>query len=73
MSKAVLNVPDISCEHCEQTITRALSGQPGVETVRVDVPAKAVHLDYDPARLSLERVKEILNEEDYPVASVAES
>ena len=72
MAKAVLSVPDISCGHCEQTITKALSGQPGVESVRVDVPARTVQLDYDPARIGLERVKEVLAEEDYPVASVDE-
>ncbi len=72
MSQAILNVPDISCGHCEQSITKALQGQPGVQGVRVDIPAKTVHLDYDPGALSLDRVKAILAEEDYPVASVQE-
>jgi copper chaperone len=69
MSKTVLNVPDISCGHCEATITKALSGQPGVSSVRVDIPAKQVHLDYDESQLGLDQVKSILEEEDYPVES----
>jgi copper chaperone len=67
MTSVVLNVPAISCGHCENTITKALSGRPGVESVRVDIPAKQVHLSFDESRLSLDRVKEILDEEDYPV------
>ena len=73
MSRAVLSVPDISCEHCENTIKKALSGQPGVSAVRVDIPGKQVQLEYDEGQLSLERVKELLQEEDYPVESVVQA
>jgi len=67
----VLNVPDISCGHCERTITGALKDVPGVGSVRVDIPGKQVELEYDPGQVSLDRVKEILAEADYPVESVA--
>ena len=70
MSRAILSVPDISCGHCESTITKALSNEPGVSSVKVDIPAKRVQLEYDERELSLERVKEILQEEDYPVEAV---
>ena len=71
MATTVLNVPDISCEHCERTITEALSPAEGVNSVRVDIPAKQVHVDFDRARIDVERMRQILREEDYPVASVA--
>ncbi len=71
MASTVLNVPDISCEHCERTITEALSPVEGVRTVNVDIPARQVRVDYDEAQVSLEHMKEVLQEEDYPVASVA--
>ncbi|MBM2811050.1 MAG: copper chaperone [Chloroflexi bacterium] len=70
MAKATLIVPDISCEHCEHAITEALTPVPGVRTVRVDIPAHLVQLDYDDAALSLDKVKEILAEEEYPVEAV---
>ncbi len=66
-----LNVPDISCEHCERAITNALTPVEGVRTVQVDIPAKQVRMDYDAARVSLDRIKAILQDEDYPVESVA--
>ena len=73
MATTVLNVPDISCEHCERAITGALSPVEGVRSVRVDIPARQVRLDYNEQQVSLDHVKEILQEEDYPVESVAEA
>jgi copper chaperone CopZ len=70
MSKVVLDVPEISCAHCAQAITKALEPQAGVQRVRVDVPARKVHLEFDERTISLETVKEILAAEEYPVQAV---
>ena len=72
MSQVILEVPDISCAHCEKTILTTLQGQPGVQTVQVSIPGKTVYLQHDPATLSLDRVRELLDEEGYPVAQVRE-
>jgi copper chaperone len=71
MAQTTLSVPDISCEHCERTITETLSPVDGVKSVKVDIPAKAVTVDYDDATVSVDRFKELLKEEDYPVAEVS--
>ena len=71
MAQAILNVPDISCEHCQKTITNALTPVPGVRGVDVDIPTRQVRVDYDEATVNVERMKEILREEEYPVESVA--
>jgi len=47
MTQVKLNVPDISCEHCEKTILEALRGKPGVQAVAVSIPNKSVLLKYD--------------------------
>jgi copper chaperone len=70
VATVVLDVPDISCEHCERAITAALTPVEGVQRVSVDIPTKQVRVEYDQQRVSLDHVKEILQEEDYPVASV---
>ena len=70
MATAVLSVPDISCEHCERAIKGALTPVEGVQRVAVDIPGKLVQVDFDQSRVSVDRMKEILLEEDYPVASV---
>ena len=71
MAQTTLSVPDISCEHCERTITETLSGVDGVQRVTVNIPAKAVTVDYDDATVGVERFKELLKDEDYPVAEVS--
>ena len=42
-----------------------------MRSVKVDIPARQVRVDYDDAQLSIERMKDVLQEEDYPVTSVA--
>lgn len=71
MATTTLNVPDISCEHCERTITNALVPIAGVRTVDVDIPGKQVRVDYDESQVNVEQMKDVLQEEEYPVASVA--
>lgn len=71
MATTVLNVPDISCEHCERTITNALSPVVGVRNVSVDIPSRQVRVEYDESTVNVDQMKEILQEEDYPVESAA--
>jgi len=71
MARTVLTVPDISCEHCERTITNALNPVAGVRQVQVDIPGKQVRVEYDEAQVSIGQMKDILQEEDYTVESVS--
>ena len=73
MTTAILSVPDISCEHCERAITNALQPINGVQSVAVDIPAKQVRVVYNETLIDVAHFKEVLQEEDYPVASVADS
>ncbi|HZU06973.1 MAG TPA: heavy-metal-associated domain-containing protein [Chloroflexota bacterium] len=69
MARAILSVPDISCEHCERTIKQVLGSAAGVKEVQVDIPGKTVRLEYDEQAISLDRVSTLLAEEGYPVAT----
>jgi len=69
VTHVVLRVPDISCDHCERTIKQALGRTAGVRAVEVDIPAREVRVSYDEASVDLDRLKAVLQEEDYPVAS----
>jgi len=69
MAKVVLSVPDISCEHCQNAISKALGPLDGVRGVSVDIPTKRVTVEYDEGAVSVDRMKDILEEEDYPVKS----
>lgn len=72
MASVTFNVPDISCEHCERTVTQALSPVAGVQEVRVDIPAKQVHVTYDAEAVGVDQMRAILQEEEYPVESVSQ-
>jgi len=68
MTTTVLNVPDVSCEHCEKTIVGTLSPVAGITSVKVDIPTKQVTVEFDPNQVSVDTMKDVLKDEDYPVA-----
>ena len=70
MTRKLLTVPDISCEHCERAITEALVPLEGVRSVRVDIPQHQVTVEFDEASIGLDRITDVLREEEYPVAAV---
>lgn len=71
MATTTLKVPDISCEHCERTIKETLTPVEGVTSVQVDIPGKSVKVDFDDAAVTVDKFKELLAEEEYPVESAS--
>jgi copper chaperone len=70
MATIVLTVPNISCAHCERTITSTLTALPGVQRVQVNIPAKQVQVAYNEQLVTVHELSKRLQEEDYPVASI---
>jgi copper chaperone len=68
MESTTLLAPDISCEHCQHAIEGAVGTLEGVSQVRVDIRAKAVHIDYDPEIVTLAKIEEVLDDTGYTVA-----
>jgi len=64
----VLNVPDISCNHCKMAIEKAVAGIGGVESVVVEVADKSVDLQFDPDRVSVADISAAIVAEGYAVA-----
>jgi copper chaperone len=69
MARVTLTVPAIECEHCEHAISEALTPIAGVRSISVDIPGKLVRLEYDEAAVTLDRVKDVLAAEEYPVTA----
>ncbi len=65
-SSLTRTAPDISCEHCANAISGALSAIDGVASVVVDVAEKRVDVKYDAASASAEQIDAALEEEGYP-------
>lgn len=68
MKTKILNAPDISCDHCERAIKKALDSLPGVRRVEVDIPKREVHLEFDEGLVNQAAIETILAKEGYPVA-----
>ncbi len=65
-----LVAPDISCQHCQHAIEGAVGKIEGVQTVKVDIPTKSVHVEYDPQRVTVARIEEVMDDVGYTVEKV---
>jgi copper chaperone len=54
METKTLVAPDISCEHCQHA--------------KVDIPTKTVNFTYDPQKVTLAKIEEVLDDTGYTVA-----
>jgi copper ion binding protein len=67
--RITLNAPDISCSHCVATVQKAVGALPGVESVQASETTKNIDVAYDPARVTLEQIASVLDEEGYPATA----
>lgn len=67
MEQATLEAPDISCDHCIQSIRKAVEKLPGVTFVSGDPEAKRVVVQYDPQQTPMSSLESAMEEEGYPV------
>ena len=67
MEKATLAAPDISCDHCIQSIRKAVEALPGARFISGDPAAKQVTVEFDPSQTPLDQIEAALEEEGYPV------
>ena len=67
MESKTLSIPNISCGHCVMSIKNELGEMEGVTKVEGDPANKSVTLEWDvPA--TLEKIRDILKEINYPAA-----
>ena len=65
MESVHLNIEGMTCEHCVRAIDGRLRKTPGVEVQKVVVGA--VDLRYEPSRISLDEISEVISDEGYTV------
>jgi copper chaperone len=66
-TSTTLNVKGMSCSHCVNAIETALK-ELGVESVNVDLNGNKVNVSFDENVVSLEKVKEAIEDAGYDVA-----
>lgn len=67
MEKSVLHVEGMSCEHCVKAVTNAVNSLPGIGNVTVDLSAKTVTVEHDPAQSPLEKIKAEIDDQGYEI------
>lgn len=67
MNQTVLKVEGMSCSHCVNAVTKAVTALAGVSGVNVDLEGKTVTVDYEEEKVSLENIAEAIEDEGYDV------
>jgi copper chaperone len=68
VERAVLEAPDISCDHCIKSIEKAVNKVPGARFVEGDPSTKRVTVEYDPSVAGRDAIETAMEEDGYPVA-----
>jgi copper chaperone len=66
MKETTFTAPDIECGGCAASIEKVLGRQIGIETVIVNIPAKAVAVRYDEAWTNPTKIAETLSDIGFP-------
>lgn len=69
MEKAIINVEGMSCEHCVKAVTNAVGILPGVFNVGVDLESKTVDVEFDPAKITVDKIKLEIEDQGYDVVA----
>lgn len=60
-----LKVEGMDCEGCVKSVTRMLSGLPGVQNVDVSLADARARVTYDPARVGMQDMKKAVERAGY--------
>ncbi len=60
--EATLKIPALHCGSCAKTVTRVLEALPSVDVTQINPESKLVDLKFDESAISLEQVREALDE-----------
>ena len=63
----ILKVGGMLCEHCVKAVTAAVGSIAGVDSVKVSLEEGSAEVRYDPAQVSLDKIKAAIAEEDFEV------
>jgi copper chaperone len=68
MAKVTLKVSGMSCGHCVKAIEGSVGELEGVDKVAVDLSAGEVTVEYNESVVTLDKIKETIDDQGYDVA-----
>jgi len=66
-TRNLLQVPEVHCDHCKTSLEGAVGGLTGVDTVEVSIPDATLDVSYDGSAVSLDVIKQTIEEQGYAV------
>jgi copper chaperone len=67
MEKITLNVQGMSCDHCVKAVEGSVSELNGVSSVKVNLKANTVDVEFNNQEVSLDKIKEAIDDQGYDV------
>lgn len=67
MVKIIIQVRGMSCGHCVAAVESSVGELTGVSSVKVNLENGQVAIEYDPASVTLEKIKDVIDEQGYDV------
>ena len=67
VEERLISIPRMNCNGCLKKVTMTLQALPSLAILATDLPAKTLHLHYDPEQLSMEQIKAALEQAEYPI------
>ena len=67
MEKVTLNVQGMSCGHCVKSVEGSVGALKGISSVRVDLKAAKVDVEFNDQEVSLDQIKETIEDQGYDV------
>ncbi|MFS0863609.1 copper chaperone CopZ [Fredinandcohnia sp. 179-A 10B2 NHS] len=69
MENVTLNVQGMSCGHCVKAVEGSVGELAGVKKVEVNLGEGKVNVEFDSAVVTLDKIKETIDEEGYEVVA----
>jgi copper chaperone len=67
LRQAVLQVPEVHCDHCKTSLEGAVGALGGVGSVEVSVPDATIDVSFDEDQVDLGEIKQTIEEQGYAV------
>ena len=68
MQQVTLDVKGMSCGHCVKSVEGSVGVLPGVSKVQVHLSEGKVDVEFNPNEISLEKIKETIDDQGFDVA-----
>jgi copper chaperone CopZ len=65
MKKEAYLVEGMTCSGCERTVSKVVSNLEGVASAKADLGSSTVSVEYDPSKVTIDKIKEAVNKVGY--------